>query len=506
MKLLARRGLDVTMDDVARAAGIGRRTLFRYFATREELLVATMERTYARIVEGAYEPRAGDERHPDELLRRIMGFAHREGAAAGLALWQIASDPQVRGELRKPALARRRFRRGYVDAYGAEPLGDSRRRRSGATWVVDAFGLLESLHASYCMRLDFGLRLPRDHGTDGTDDGRRPRRRGRGVEDGRQTEAMMMDAGSLKATVAELMPGCAMTSRGLCASRPSRFRDSLPSPSHDAARAVVELLARAGVRGRAAARDPGRLSGRLRRDRRAARPADRSCSTPTTTCSRPGLPTRGRSPPFEPEVRGGRMYGRGAADDKSGVVSHACAIRAFGGRPPVGVKVIVEGEEETDSHLEEYVRQHPDLFRADAIIVADAGNLRPGVPTLTTALRGVISCTVEVRTLAGPVHSGQFGGPAPDALMALVRMLATLQDDGGNVAVAGLASGAWPVGAELPEERFRQRSGSSMASTSSATGRSPTGYGRGLRSTSSASMRRPSRARRTRSCRWREPA
>ena len=153
------------------------------------------------------------------------------------------------------------------------------------------------------------------------------------------------------------------------------------------------------------------------------------------------------------------MYGRGAADDKSGVVAHAAALRAFGGRPPVGVRIIIEGEEETDSHLEAYVKAHPELFRADAMIIADAGNLRPGVPTLTTALRGIVACTVEVRTLAGPVHSGQFGGPAPDALMALVRILATLQDDRGSCAIAGLAAGAWAGGAEAGEEHFRRTAG-----------------------------------------------
>lgn len=158
--LLAKRGLDVTMDDVARAAGVGRRTLFRYFPTRSDLLVATMERTYARLVDGLYEPVAGEERHPEELLLRIMSFAHREGIVAGRALWQIAADPDVKGELRKPALARRRFRRTYV-ARSAQSLwatagGTGRAPR----WVADAFGLLESLHAYYCMHLDFGRTLP----------------------------------------------------------------------------------------------------------------------------------------------------------------------------------------------------------------------------------------------------------------------------------------------------------------------------------------------------------
>ncbi len=171
-----------------------------------------------------------------------------------------------------------------------------------------------------------------------------------------------------------------------------------------------------------------------------------------------GDPARWDSPAFTPTLRGGRMYGRGAADDKSGIVAHAGAMRALDGHPPVGVKVIVEGEEETVSHLEAYVIAHPERFAADVVVVADAGNLRVGEPVLTTALRGDVSATVTVRTLAASVHSGLFGGPAPDALMALVRILAALHDDQGEVAVPGLRHGAWP-GSDLPTAVFRQTSG-----------------------------------------------
>ncbi len=161
------------------------------------------------------------------------------------------------------------------------------------------------------------------------------------------------------------------------------------------------------------------------------------------------------TPPFEPSLRDGRLYGRGAADDKSGVVIHAAALRAFGGRPPVGVKVIVEGEEEaTTDNLPRLVHDRPGLLAADVIVVADSGNWRTGEPTLTTTLRGVVDCTVEVETLEAPVHSGAYGGAAPDALMALVRILATLQDADGSVAVAGLRSFPWE-GSEYPAEAFR---------------------------------------------------
>jgi len=154
----------------------------------------------------------------------------------------------------------------------------------------------------------------------------------------------------------------------------------------------------------------------------------------------------------------GRIYGRGAADDKSGLVIHAGTLRAFGGQPPVGVKILVEGEEETDSHLDGFVRDNPDMFSCDAVVVADMGNLEVGRPALTTALRGVVVCTVTVRTLDFPVHSGEFGGAAPDALLALIRLLATLHDDAGDTVVPGLTGFTWS-GADLDESIYRRMSG-----------------------------------------------
>lgn len=145
------------------------------------------------------------------------------------------------------------------------------------------------------------------------------------------------------------------------------------------------------------------------------------------------------SEPFEPVERDGRLFGRGASDDKCGVVAHAAVLRAFGGVPPVGLKVFVEGEEEIGSqHLGDFLVKYADLLAADLIVIADAGNWRVGQPALTTSLRGLTACIVEVRTLASAVHSGQFGGTFPDALTALCRLLATLHDDRGNVAVPGL--------------------------------------------------------------------
>ncbi len=147
------------------------------------------------------------------------------------------------------------------------------------------------------------------------------------------------------------------------------------------------------------------------------------------------------SPPFEPTERDGRLYGRGAADDKAGVVMHLAVLRAFGGRPPVGVVLFLEGEEEIGSPtLPALLAEHRDLLRSDVIVIADSANASVDVPAFTTSLRGLVDLTVEVRVLERPVHSGMYGGAVPDALTALCRLLTTLHDDAGEVAVAGLHS------------------------------------------------------------------
>lgn len=164
------------------------------------------------------------------------------------------------------------------------------------------------------------------------------------------------------------------------------------------------------------------------------------------------------SPPFEPSVRDGRLYGRGAADDKSGVVLHAAAIRAFDGHPPCTVRVIIEGDEEYGGSFEDFPRQHPEMFAADAIIIADTGNIEVGVPSFTSALRGMAMVTVSVATLADPVHSGMFGGPAPDALMVLITLLATLRDSAGDTSIPGVSGYDW-TGADFDEQLFRDQAG-----------------------------------------------
>jgi cysteinylglycine-S-conjugate dipeptidase len=165
------------------------------------------------------------------------------------------------------------------------------------------------------------------------------------------------------------------------------------------------------------------------------------------------------TPPFEPTERGDRLYGRGAADDKAGIVAHLAAIRALGDDLAIGVTMFVEGEEEIGSDsLGALLAQEADTLAADVIVIADSGNWDIGVPALTTSLRGLVRVDIEVRTLTHAVHSGMWGGLVPDSLMTLARLIATLHDDQGNVAIDGLRSGP-AADVEYPEERLRAESG-----------------------------------------------
>jgi acetylornithine deacetylase/succinyl-diaminopimelate desuccinylase-like protein len=162
------------------------------------------------------------------------------------------------------------------------------------------------------------------------------------------------------------------------------------------------------------------------------------------------------SPPFEASERDGAIYGRGAADSKSNLLVHVGALRAWEGRPPVGIKLLLEGQEEVGSPLEDgHPSKNPEPFRADAIVVADGGSIRAGQPSLTVSLRGDARITAEVRTLASNKHSGQYGGAAPDALIVLLRALSSLWDENGDVAVAGLRREEW-TGEAYTEEEFRR--------------------------------------------------
>ncbi|MGW5333275.1 M20/M25/M40 family metallo-hydrolase [Streptomyces bauhiniae] len=164
------------------------------------------------------------------------------------------------------------------------------------------------------------------------------------------------------------------------------------------------------------------------------------------------------TPPFELTERDGRWYGRGAADCKGGLLMHLLALRALkaNGGVPVGVKVIAEGSEEQGTGgLERYAEAHPELLTADTIVIGDTGNFRVGLPTATTTLRGMTMLRVQVDTLAGNLHSGQFGGAAPDALAALIRLLDSLRAEDGSTTVDGLTADARWEGLEYGEEQFR---------------------------------------------------
>ncbi len=163
------------------------------------------------------------------------------------------------------------------------------------------------------------------------------------------------------------------------------------------------------------------------------------------------------SPAFDLTERDGRWYGRGAADCKGNIVMHLTALRALGADLAVGLKLLAEGYgEQYPGVLEEFVPQNARMLDADAILVCDTGNFQAGMPTLTTTVRGVVNLVISVRTLKSPMHAGTFGGAAPDALVALIRMLATLHDEQGNATIQGLENGqTWP-GASYDAVQFRR--------------------------------------------------
>ncbi|MEV4195564.1 dipeptidase [Streptomyces toxytricini] len=164
------------------------------------------------------------------------------------------------------------------------------------------------------------------------------------------------------------------------------------------------------------------------------------------------------SPAFELTERDGRWYGRGAADCKGGFIMHLLALRALkaNGGVPVNVKVIVEGSEEQGTGgLQQYAEAHPELLAADTIVIGDAGNFRLGLPTVTATLRGMCLVKVKIDTLGGNLHSGMFGGVAPDALAALIRLLDSLRAEDGSTTVDGLAADAVWEGLQYPEADFR---------------------------------------------------
>ncbi|WP_314506884.1 M20/M25/M40 family metallo-hydrolase [uncultured Microbacterium sp.] len=267
----------------------------------------------------------------------------------------------------------------------------------------------------------------------------------------------MTDLTDLKNSVAALMPDVLQRLDALVRIPSIAFPGFDPAPVHAMGVAVVDLFEAAGVVG--------------------ARLLDVPDGYPCVYADIPGpqgSPTvllyahydvqpapesqNWTSEPFEPVTKDdGRIYGRGAADDKSGLVIHYGTLKMLGADLPCNVKILVEGEEETISHLEAFVEDNPAIFGADAYVIADIGPQRVGRPGLTTALRGDVACTVTVRTLANPVHSGMFGGAAPDAMTAMIRILDTLHDENGDTAIAGVDSSRWE-GADMDEAVYREGS------------------------------------------------
>jgi acetylornithine deacetylase/succinyl-diaminopimelate desuccinylase-like protein len=163
------------------------------------------------------------------------------------------------------------------------------------------------------------------------------------------------------------------------------------------------------------------------------------------------------TPAWQLTPKDGRWFGRGSADCKGNVIAHLTALRALGGGDfPIGVKLVAEGSEEQGTGgLEDFVPQNAELLAADAILVCDTGNFQLGTPTLTTSLRGVVIVELVVRTLEGPMHSGMYGGGAPDALQALIWMVASLRDEHGDTTVRGLDNTQSWSGIAYPAARFR---------------------------------------------------
>jgi acetylornithine deacetylase/succinyl-diaminopimelate desuccinylase-like protein len=158
----------------------------------------------------------------------------------------------------------------------------------------------------------------------------------------------------------------------------------------------------------------------------------------------PGDSALWETDPFTATLKGDRLFGRGVSDDKSGIITHLYAIRALqqlADQVEIGVSIFIEGEEEAGSDsFENFLAENREDLAADLIIVADSANWSTEIPALTTSLRGVVSQVFTVRTLDHAVHSGMFGGPLPDAMTAMVKVLASLTDEAGDVAIEGLRS------------------------------------------------------------------
>lgn len=148
------------------------------------------------------------------------------------------------------------------------------------------------------------------------------------------------------------------------------------------------------------------------------------------------------TPPFEPTEKNGRLYGRGTADDKAGIIIHSATVASFlktCSELPVNVKVLIEGEEETGSqNLGKFVATYKDKLKSDVMILTDCANIDSGIPSITTLVRGLVSVSIEIQTLEHPVHSGLWGGILPDPNIAMAQILSSLCDMQGNILIPGI--------------------------------------------------------------------
>jgi AcrR family transcriptional regulator len=154
--VLAEVGVTATMDEIAEAAGIGRRTLFRYFPSREDLIAAAIERRYQRLDQEVFDDAHLEADDPDQLIRRVLTTTHRVAAQMGKAHWQVAADREVLNGLGAAAAARQRARRSYVQRFTERLWALAGGPPPPPRWLADAFGLLESLFTYQALRLDFG--------------------------------------------------------------------------------------------------------------------------------------------------------------------------------------------------------------------------------------------------------------------------------------------------------------------------------------------------------------
>lgn len=172
-----------------------------------------------------------------------------------------------------------------------------------------------------------------------------------------------------------------------------------------------------------------------------------------------GDPDKWTGSPFEPQIRDGRLYGRGSSDDGAGIVVHLGSLSLLSDQLPVNVTVYIEGEEEVGSpSFENFLTKYHKQLEADYIIVTDSDNWKPGKPALTSSLRGVIDATVTVRMTDHAMHSGMWGGPVLDSITAASHLISTFHNDAGEVAIAGLG-GSKSADVVYDEAEFRAEAG-----------------------------------------------